>query len=212
MQRSHEQNDSCSNPPQTEINHEPSTQGETVALGQEEKVARRYAKALFDTCEPTQFDTVNEQLAQLAALWKGSVEFCNANLNPQITLSQRADVLSSVVGALGGWKNDALKKTVEILVSMRKAAVIPHLADLFAAYVREFRKNLAIEITSATAVSTDEQQSIKSKLSAALGGEVTLAVKENPDLIGGVTLRLGDRYLDRSIAGTLGRIAGQLAK
>lgn len=183
-----------------------------MTLGQEEKVARRYAKALFDTCEPTQFDTVNEQLSQLAQLWSSSAEFRNANQNPQVTDAQRADVLAAVVSALGGWKNEALKKTLEILVSMRKAAVVPHLSELFASYVREFRKNLAIEITSATPVSADEQHTIKSKLSAALGGEVTLSLKENPELLGGVTLRLGDRYLDRSIAGTLGRIAGQLAK
>ncbi len=183
-----------------------------MAFGQVEKVARRYAKALFDACEPTQFDTVSAQLGQLSSLWTESADFREVNLNPRITDSQRTQVLDSVVSSLGGWKNEPLKKTIEILVSRRKGAAMPDLSRLFTDFVRDYRKNLAIEVSSATPVSADEQRSIKEKLGAALGGDVTLTVKHAPELIGGVTLRLGDKYLDRSIAGTLDRIASQIAK
>lgn len=183
-----------------------------MAFGQVEKVARRYAKALFDACEPTQFDTVSAQLGQLSSLWAESQDFREVNQNPRITDSQREQVLESVISSLGGWKNEQLHKTINILVSLRKGAAIPDLSRLFTDFVREYRKNLAIEVSSASPVSAEEQTAIREKLGVALGGEVTLTVKHAPELIGGVTLRLGDKYLDRSIAGTLDRIASQIAK
>jgi F-type H+-transporting ATPase subunit delta len=183
-----------------------------VALGQEERIARRYAKALFDASEPSQFDAVEAQLSQLVDLWNASADFRESNLNPRVTDSQRAEVVEAVVSSLGGWKTEQLHRTVQILVSLRKTIILPQLSALFAAYVREYRKNLAIEISSATEVSSQDQQAMKEKLSSELGGAVTLTVKHTPELIGGVTLRLGDRYLDRSIAGTLARIAGQISK
>ncbi len=183
-----------------------------MALGQEEKVARRYAKALFEACDPAQFDVAAQQLSVLSAAWSKSVDFRECNLNPRITHEQRAQVLSAVVGALGGWKSDQVKRLVEILVSLRKASIFPRLREMFDALVREYRRHLAMEVTSAQVLSNEEAESMRTRLSAGLGGEVTLSVKCDPALLGGMTIRLGDRYLDRSVAGTLRRVAEQLAK
>ena len=183
-----------------------------MALGQEDKVARRYGKALFEACDPTAFDQTLEQLAMLSSLWTQSEDFRECNLNPRITDSQRSDALESVIGSLGGWKSEPVKRTVHILVSLRKAAVLPRLEEVFAAFVREYRKNLALEITSAQPLGAEEAAQMRERLSAALGGEVTLSTRHDPTLIGGITVRLGDKYLDRSVAGTLSRLAEQLTR
>jgi F0F1-type ATP synthase delta subunit len=53
---------------------------------------------------------------------------------------------------------------------------------------------------------------LQKKLSSSLGGEVKMTVKTDPSLIGGLTVRLGDSFLDRSVAGTLQRVAAQLVR
>jgi len=53
---------------------------------------------------------------------------------------------------------------------------------------------------------------LKVLLSKALGGEVTLDVKSDVALLGGLTIRLGDKLLDRSVLGTLQRMAVELAQ
>jgi F-type H+-transporting ATPase subunit delta len=55
-------------------------------------------------------------------------------------------------------------------------------------------------------------EDLKSRLSKALGGEVSLQVKSDPALLGGLTVRLGDRLLDRSVAGSLQRMAIDLTR
>jgi F0F1-type ATP synthase delta subunit len=77
--------------------------------------------------------------------------------------------------------------------------------------VNEYRKSLSLEVTVATPVGADAIAAVKERLSRALGGEVQVVVKNDPALIGGLTIRLGDKLLDRSVAGTLQRVASQLA-
>jgi F-type H+-transporting ATPase subunit delta len=90
--------------------------------------------------------------------------------------------------------------------------VLPSLSEAFGLFVSEYKKSLLLEVTFPQAVSDSVSGDLQKKLSSALGGDVKMTVKTDPSLIGGVTIRLGDTLLDRSVAGTLQRIAGQLVR
>jgi ATP synthase F1 delta subunit len=120
--------------------------------------------------------------------------------------------IDAVVAALGGWATEPTKRTAHLLVSLRKAALFPELAHRFSHFVSEYRKSLSLEVTVATAANDNDVQDLRARLSKALGGEVTLAVKSDAALLGGLTVRLGDRLLDRSVAGTLRRMAIDLTR
>ena len=76
----------------------------------------------------------------------------------------------------------------------------------------EYRKSLTLEVTVATPMTDSAVSDLKVLLSKALGGEVTLDVKSDAALLGGLTIRLGDKLLDRSVLGTLQRMAVELAQ
>jgi F0F1-type ATP synthase delta subunit len=78
--------------------------------------------------------------------------------------------------------------------------------------VSEFKKGLRLEITLAQPANEATISDLQKRLSSSLGGEVKMSVKTDPSLIGGLTVRLGDTLLDRSVAGTLQRVAGQLVR
>jgi F0F1-type ATP synthase delta subunit len=88
--------------------------------------------------------------------------------------------------------------------------VLPAVSAAFSERVAEYRKSLTLAVTVAKPVTPEVVSDVKSRLSQSLGGEVTITVKHDPALLGGMTIRLGDRLLDRSVAGTLQRIAAQL--
>jgi F-type H+-transporting ATPase subunit delta len=183
-----------------------------MALGREERVAKRYARALFDVSAPAEFDRVDAQLQSLAAIWKESVDFRQAMNNPRVSDSVRLSIVDSISQTIGSWVTEPTKRTVHLIVSRRKAAVIPAVAAVFSLLVSEYKKSLALEITLATPVNDDVVASLKSTLSRELGGEVALTVKSDPTLLGGATIRMGDRLLDRSVSGTLQRIASQIVR
>jgi ATP synthase F1 delta subunit len=76
--------------------------------------------------------------------------------------------------------------------------------------VNEFRRSLTLSVTVAKQHTEEQISKLGADLATSLGGQVTLNVRHDPSLLGGITIRLGDRLLDRSVAGTLQRIAGQV--
>lgn len=183
-----------------------------MASERQDKVAKRYARALFDVTEPSNFDRVSEQLQALAAAWSSSLEFRQAMLNPRVFDALRLSVMELVVGTVGGWASEPLKRTLNTLVSLRKVSVVPTLSEIFTKLVSDYRKSLSLEVTFAAPAADADVASLRSGLSRSLGGEVSLSVKHDPSLLGGVTIRMGDKLLDRSVAGTLQRMAVQLTK
>lgn len=189
------------------------------------RVAKRYARALFEVSEPAEFDAVAAQLKALATAWRESVEFREVMQNPAVQQSSRVEVVSALVRAISergnvqaagaangdGWATLPTQRTVSTVVSLRKAAILPALAETFILFVNEFRRSLTLSLTVATPQNAEQISQLRAHLSKALAGEVTLNVKHDPSLLGGITIRLGDRLLDRSVAGTLQRIAGSIS-
>lgn len=183
-----------------------------MSSGREQRVAKRYAKALFDVCAPADFDRVEEQLKNLAGIWGASKDFRESMNNPRVSESSRLAVVVAVVESLGGWATDPLNRTITTLITLRKGAVLPALSEIFAHYVSEYKKSLLLEVTLAQPTNEAVVAELQKKLSSSLGGEVKMNVKTDPSLIGGLTVRLGDSFLDRSVAGTLQRVATQLIR
>lgn len=183
-----------------------------MSSGREQRVAKRYARALFDVTPPADLDRAESQLTALSKIWSESADFRQSLSNPRVSESARLAVVEGVVSAIGGWSTEPVKKTVSALVSLRKGSVIPALSEIFALFVSEYKKSLQIEVTLAAAANENAISDLQKKLSAALGGEVKMNVKTDPALLGGMTVRLGDSLLDRSVAGTLQRVASQLVR
>ncbi len=183
-----------------------------MSSGREQRVAKRYARALFEVTPPAELDRAEAQLTALSRIWSSSVDFRQSLSNPRVSESARLAVVEGVVQAIGGWATEPVKKTVSALVSLRKGGVIPALAEVFALFVSEYKKSLRIEVTLAAAADENTITELQKKLSSALGGEVKMNVKTDATLLGGMTIRLGDSLLDRSVAGTLQRVASQIVR
>jgi len=181
-----------------------------MASGKHDRVAKRYARALFDVCGPADFDRADQQLKALATMWTESADLRQSMLNPRVSDQLRAQVVDSVVASVGGWASEPVRRTVHAIVALRKAAIFAALSDIFSHLVQEYRKSLSLEVTMAKPANADMVSALTQQLSGALGGEVKVAVKSDPSLIGGLTIRLGDTLLDRSVAGTLQRLASQI--
>lgn len=72
----------------------------------------------------------------------------------------------------------------------------------------EAKSRLVIE--HAGPLSSDARDSIVSSMSAKAGRRLTVETRENPSLIGGVRVRLGDDVFDSSIAGRLESLAASV--
>jgi len=65
-------------------------------------------------------------------------------------------------------------------------------------------------VTSAVPLTTDETAAIRTRVEAMAGASIELRTEVDPDLLGGLTVQVGDRLLDASIRGRLERLRDQL--
>lgn len=183
-----------------------------MSVGKVEIVAKRYARALFEVTAPADFNRVEAQLACLAGAWSSSAELRAVMQNPQVLTPMRMTIVAELLQRDGGCATDPLWRTLDAIIGLRKGAALPALAETFAALVRAYRKSLSLEVVVAKPVNQQEVAELRGRLSQSLGGEVALEVSADAELLGGMTIKVGDRYLDRSVAGTLRRMAAELVR
>lgn len=67
------------------------------------------------------------------------------------------------------------------------------------------------EVTSALPLSTDEKETVKREVLAKLGKQASVAFRVNPDILGGLVIRVGGKVMDASVAGQLEDLRQSLA-
>ena len=69
---------------------------------------------------------------------------------------------------------------------------------------------VAATVTSAAPLSPDEARAVGARVQAMTGKQVRLSATVDPDLIGGLIVRVGDQWIDASVRGRLERLRDQL--
>jgi F-type H+-transporting ATPase subunit b len=62
---------------------------------------------------------------------------------------------------------------------------------------------MSAEVTSALPLSADEKEKVKQDILARVGSQATVAFRVDPNILGGLVIKVGDKILDGSVAGQL---------
>ena len=126
---------------------------------------------------------------------------------PRLTSEEKANTFVEVVGE----KFDAsVSNFIHVLSENSRLVLLPEIAELFELYKAEQEKSIDVEVTSAFALNTEQQDKLAKVLSARLSREVRLHAAEDASLIGGVVIRAGDLVIDGSVRGKLAKLAEAL--
>ena len=174
-----------------------------------QKKAKRYARALFEVSAPAELESILEELKKLVVLVDKNPLLLEVAQNPGYSKSERASALSAVV-AKSGCAEKRIINLMSTLVENSSVQYLPAIEEVFASLVLEFKKAVAIEVISAFPMDSDEVSAIKQKIEKQFGKVVTVSTSTDPELIGGVVLKVGDKVLDRSWAGALQSAAIEL--
>jgi F-type H+-transporting ATPase subunit delta len=95
-------------------------------------------------------------------------------------------------------------------VERRRIGQLPSIAREYGRLLDRQRGVVAAIVTSAVPLTTDETSGIQARVEAMTGTTVSLRSEVDVALIGGLTVRIGDRLLDASVRGRLERLRSQL--
>jgi F-type H+-transporting ATPase subunit delta len=170
------------------------------------EVGEPYAQALMSLAQ--QRDLTNqfgETFRFLDSLLRESKEFKDFVLNPVIKGKDKKAVLKQV---LGSDANLYLVNFMMLLVDKRRIVFLEPIVEQYLNLLRKLNQTVLAEVVSATELSDSQKQSISEKVKAiADARDVELKTSVDPDLIGGVIIKVGSKVIDASIRGQLRRIS-----
>ena len=161
-------------------------------------LAGRYARALF-ACA-----AARKEEAAVAADLGGCARALAAAQpllrDPRVPAARKKSLVrESLRGAAAPLTADFL----EFLIEKKRFALLPAVAGDFDRLILQARRLVRARVCAARPLSEADRKRLRESLEAFAGAGVELDVQPDPELLGGVTVRLGDWVLDSSLRGQL---------
>jgi F-type H+-transporting ATPase subunit delta len=170
------------------------------------KVAEPYAEALLDLAKSNNSlkETTNDMniVSQFLVNSSDLKKFLG---NPLITRDATKNVVKDILGEqIGG----STLKFLLLLVDRNRIGVLESIAQKFLELSYKQESIEIAKITSSIQLSAEQQKQIAEKLKIITGAkQIKLALKIDPQLIGGFTIEIGSKMIDTSIRGQLKQIS-----
>jgi F-type H+-transporting ATPase subunit delta len=168
-------------------------------------MAGRYATALFDLAkEANAIDAVQADLARFDALVAESADLNRLVRSPAFSTDDQLRALTAVLDrtGIGGLAGNFLK----LVTSNRRLFAVRDMIKAFGELVAQHKGEATAQVTVAEQLKDEHVQALRSALKAVSGKNVTLDIKVDPAIIGGLVVKLGSRMVDSSLRTKLNAI------
>ncbi len=173
-------------------------------------LAQTYARSLFELAqEAGQTDAIAQELSGLVDLIETDPKFSAMLAHRTIAAERRAQSLDRI------FKGRVSGLTHRFLRVLNDKGRLEHLSAIRQAYdslAKAARGEVDVVLTTAQELDAAQLATVTERVSAALGRKAVLQTRTEAALIGGMTLRVGDRLIDASVAARLRRMGRQLAE
>jgi F-type H+-transporting ATPase subunit delta len=151
-----------------------------------------------------------ESFRALESLMEESQEFSEFIANPIIKPEDKKEVLRRVMGE---GANSYLLNFLMLLVDKRRIIFLKQIASQYLNLLRKLNQTVLAEVISARELSEDQKRAVTEKVKGITNArDVELKTSTQPNLIGGVIIKVGSQVIDASLRGQLRRISMNLTK
>jgi len=174
-----------------------------------EEIAQVYARALFEVAQEHDIvDEIRQQLGEFADALHENRDLAVFFFSPYFSSQEKKEGLQrGVTGA-----NELFMNFLETLVERHRMPVIFRVRDRFESYWDEENRLLPVAVTSAIDLDESIVKDIGKRIGEQTGQNVELSSSVDPDILGGIVLRVGNFILDASIRNRLEQLRKQVAQ
>jgi F-type H+-transporting ATPase subunit delta len=176
-------------------------------MAQRDTAARRYAEAAFEVAQRDgAVETWRAELDAAAAI-AADDQVGRMLANPAIALETRTEMAESIFGKV---VSKPVQNLIGLMLRRGRIEQLPRVAAEFRRLDNARQGITLATATSAAPLSQDEVRALTARMEQLTGGRVELDLRTDPDLLGGLVVRIGDRLIDGSVRGRLERLRNQL--
>ena len=174
-----------------------------------EEIAAVYARALFEVAkERGSLGEIRDQLRAFARALDENRQLALFFFSPYFSADEKKEGLKRAVENA----DPVFMNFLEALIERSRMPVIFRIRDRYDRLWDEEEQVLPVQVTSAVELEDGTVESIGGRIREQTGRKVEITSQVDPDIIGGIVLRVGNSVLDASIRNRLNQLRRQVAQ
>ena len=170
-------------------------------------LARPYAKAIFSAAlDAGNHEIVAKDLALLSAVSQ-TQEVSRLIEDPELSKDK---IAQTIIGLADGKVDKLANKMLELLADNKRLNLIEAINTSYQELLEQHNKTSSIVVNVANQPSEDNKNMIIEKLLSEHGEGSNIEFSEDPSIMGGLSIKIGDETLDLSIRGKVKKLVNQL--
>jgi ATP synthase F1 delta subunit len=174
-----------------------------------EEIAEVYSRALFEAAKENDvLDRVHEELDELADALEENPDLRLFFFSPYFSSDEKKEGVAKVVHDA----DERLERFLELLAERHRMPALFRIRRAFDALWGEENQLLPVSVTSAVELDESLVEGIGKRIEEQTGRRVELSSQVDPDILGGLVVRVGNMVLDASLRNRLDQLRKQLTK
>jgi ATP synthase F1 delta subunit len=174
-----------------------------------EEIAQVYARSLFEVGkEQDKLDALHDQLGEFATALNEDRDLQVFLFSPYFSTAEKKDGLHKVLDGA----DEAFENFLELLIEKHRMPVLFRIRREFEGMWQDEHRLLPVQVTSAIELDDSTVEQIKSGIAEQTHRTIELTTRVDPDILGGIVLRVGNSILDASIKNRLETLRRQVAR
>jgi F-type H+-transporting ATPase subunit delta len=174
-----------------------------------EEIAQVYARSLFEVAkEHDKLDVVRDQLGEIADAVAEQHDLQVFFFSPYFSTDEKVDGLQRALEDT----DETVVNFLELLIEKHRMPALFRIRREFEALWEEENRLLPVQVTSAIELDESTVRQIGDAIGEQTGRRIELTSEVDPDILGGIVLRVGNSILDASIRNRLEKLRKQVAK
>ena len=170
-------------------------------------LARPYAKALFSSAlESENLDGMANDLKTMATASK-TEEIKGTIEDPVLSRQEVVEILTMLFDESVG---ETSKKLLSILAENKRLNLLEPIHSIYQELLEKHKEQNSIEVFVAAIPSDEAKEDIENKLRSSYGKDANIFFSKDPNMMGGLSIKVGDETLDLSIRGKVNKLVNQL--
>lgn len=181
------------------------TSAKGARFGAVAAIAARYADALFDLArEAKALDAVEAEIRRLAAAIAASRDLRAVLQSPVFDAADQTRAVLAVAEKAG--MSPLVKNFISLVARNRRLFALSDMTSAFLARAAAHRGEVDAEALSAAPLSDDQTRRLRAEIERVVGKAVNLTARVDPELLGGLVVKVGSTMIDSSLKTKLARL------
>jgi F-type H+-transporting ATPase subunit delta len=174
-------------------------------------IAKRYARAFFEIAEEEkQYEKYYGELRSFSELVDGNENLREFLANPIFGQSEKRDVVDAVLQKIA--MTGVTANFLRLLADKRRSGILAEIVACYRGLMDEALNMRRVQVKTAFPLSNELSEHLQKGMAEMTGKQIEITIEEDPSLLAGIVVRIGDTLYDGSVKAQLNHIRNLLGE